>query len=131
LRPPGAGIESSGFVQECGDNVRARDRRFVQGAEQRTSKSGKPFTTATLRTQDGEGARWLKLVAFAEPVQSELMRLMEGGAVAVKGVLKVGAYLDKAGEPKPSIDVVVDGLLALEGHPRDGRSSDGSALGGC
>jgi hypothetical protein len=25
LRPPGAGIESSGFVQECGDNVRARD----------------------------------------------------------------------------------------------------------
>ena len=25
MRPPGAGIESSGFVQECGDNVRARD----------------------------------------------------------------------------------------------------------
>ena len=34
--------------------------------------------------------------------------------MSIKGSLKVSDYLDKAGEPRPSIDMVADGLLALD-----------------
>ena len=37
-------------------------------------------------------------------VIGQLEELAEGDALAVKGELKVSAYLDKAGEPNPSID---------------------------
>ena len=43
--------------------------------EQRTSKAGKPFVTATLRTKDGEASQWWKALAFSETAQAELMRL--------------------------------------------------------
>jgi hypothetical protein len=43
--------------------------------EQRTSKAGKPFVTATIRAKDGDASQWWKVLAFPESVQAELMRL--------------------------------------------------------
>jgi single-stranded DNA-binding protein len=60
--------------------------------EQRTSKAGKPFVTATLKAKDGDEKQWWKLVAFSESAQAELMRLQGGDAVSMQGSLKVGLY---------------------------------------
>jgi single-stranded DNA-binding protein len=60
--------------------------------EQRTSKAGKPFTTATLKAKDGETAQWWKVLAFSESVQAELMRLTDGDALSVQGGLKAETY---------------------------------------
>ena len=35
--------------------------------EQRTAKSGNPFTTATVRVKDGDATKWVKVLAFSEP----------------------------------------------------------------
>jgi len=47
--------------------------------------------------------------------------------------LKVAAYLDKAGEPKPSIGMVADGLLALgrkkAAGPKDEAAKHDAPLG--
>jgi hypothetical protein len=42
-----------------------RDRRFVERARARVSKStGNPFVTATLRCKDDDTTIWLKLLVF-------------------------------------------------------------------
>jgi hypothetical protein len=77
--------------------------------------SGKEYAGATIKTGSGQEWQSVSLVAFSSGVIEQLERLKEGDPVAVKGEkLKVAAYLDKAGEPKPSIDMVADGLLALD-----------------
>ena len=56
--------------------------------EQRTSKAGKPFVIATIRAKDGEAAQWWKVLAFAETVRAELLRLDDGDAISAQGSLK-------------------------------------------
>ena len=70
--------------------------------EQRTSKNGNPFVTATLKAKDGEAVQWWKVVAFSENAQSELLRLGDGDAVTCQGPLKVETY-EKDGETKLSL----------------------------
>src|ERR1700730_17868666 len=41
--------------------------------EQRISKAGKPFVTATIRAKDGNSSECWKVLAFPESVQAELM----------------------------------------------------------
>ena len=60
--------------------------------EQRTSKAGKPFVTATIRAKDGDSWQWWKVLAFQECAQAELMRLTDGDALSVQGVLKAETY---------------------------------------
>ena len=60
---------------------------LIRGPEQRTSKTGKPFVTATIRANDGDNAQWWKVLAFSETVQSELMRLTDGDALSMQGAL--------------------------------------------
>jgi single-stranded DNA-binding protein len=80
--------------------------------EQRTSKSGKAFVTATLKSKDGESVQWWKVVAFSESARSELMGLGDGDAVACQGPLKVETY-ERDGETKLSLSLVADRVLAL------------------
>ena len=49
---------------------------LFRAPEQRTSKAGKPFVTATIRAKDGEASQWWKVAAFSESAQAELMRLI-------------------------------------------------------
>jgi single-stranded DNA-binding protein len=104
---------------------------LVQGvlyrAEQKTSKAGKPFVVATIRAKDGEGSAWWKIIVFSESAQAELLRLQDGDALAVQGVLKVETY-DKGGETKVSLSLIADSVLALKqprrSAPKQGRKSD-------
>jgi hypothetical protein len=45
--------------------------QLFRAPEQRTSKAGKPFVTATIRAKDGDDAQWWKVLAFSETVQRD------------------------------------------------------------
>ena len=60
---------------------------LFRGPAHRTSKTGKPFVTATILAKDWEAAQWWKVLAFSETVQSELMRLTDGDALSMQGAL--------------------------------------------
>jgi single-stranded DNA-binding protein len=85
--------------------------------EQRTSKNGNPFVTATLKAKDGDALQWWKVIAFSESVQTELMRLGDGDALSVQGALKVETY-EKDGATKLSLSVVADHVLAQRQPPK-------------
>jgi single-stranded DNA-binding protein len=80
--------------------------------EQRTSKAGKPFVTATIRVKDGDESQWWKVLAFSESSQAELMRLTDGDTISVQGTFKAELY-DHGGEKRLSLSIVADHVLAL------------------
>jgi len=90
-----------------------------RGPEQRTSKNGKPFVTATLLAKDGEARSFWNVVAFSESAIAELTRLCEGEKIAVQGSLQIGEY-EKDGKPRVSLGLTADHVLAL----RQWRSSE-------
>jgi single-stranded DNA-binding protein len=91
---------------------------IFKAPESRTSKSGKPFVTATIRAKDGEGFQFVRLVAFSETVQAELLRLHEGESLTIQGSLKAELYRPEGGEPKLSLSMVADHVLALRQPPK-------------
>jgi single-stranded DNA-binding protein len=85
--------------------------------EQRTSKAGKPFVTASLKIKDGDGSQWFKLLAFSDAAQAEFMRLQEGDAVSAQGALKIETFVAGNGETKVNLTCFAEQVLAL--RPRD------------
>jgi single-stranded DNA-binding protein len=90
---------------------------LFRAPEQRTSKAGKPFVTATIRAKDGETTLWWKVVAFSESAQSEIMRLVDGDSLAVQGSFKAELYTPDGGETKLSLSIIADHALALRQPP--------------
>jgi single-stranded DNA-binding protein len=109
---------------------------LFRAPEQRTSKLGKPFVTATIRAKDGETTLWWKVVAFSESAQAELMRLVDGDSLAVQGSFRAELYQPEGGEPKVSPSIIADHVLSLRQPPRErkapasGPPRDAPARGG-
>ena len=80
--------------------------------EQRQSKAGKPFVTATVRAKDGDTSQFWKVVVFSEPAQAELLRLQDGDAVTLQGAMRAELY-EKDGQHRISYSIVADAVLAL------------------
>jgi len=85
---------------------------LFRAPEQKTSKSGKPFVTATIKVKDGEAVAWWKILAFSDSVCAELLRLGDGDALAAQGTLKAETY-ERNGETKLSLTIFADAVLAL------------------
>lgn len=91
--------------------------------QQRTAKTGRLFVTATIRVKPfdnslgGDGSRFIRVVAFSESVQSELMRLQDGDALSAQGQLSAEVF-EKDGEHRVSLSLVADQVLALRQPPR-------------
>jgi single-stranded DNA-binding protein len=81
---------------------------LFRAPEQRTSKAGKPFATATIRAADGEASQWWRVTVFSETAQAELMRLADGDAVSVQGSFKAELYRPDGGEARVSLSIVAD-----------------------
>ena len=90
--------------------------------EQRTSKAGKPFVTATIRAKDGEASQWWRVTAFSEGVQTELMRLAGGDSCCVQGAFKVELYKPDGSEARLSLSIIADNVLALR-QPKIGSAA--------
>jgi single-stranded DNA-binding protein len=95
---------------------------LFRAPEQRTSKAGKPFVTATIRAKDGETTLWWKVVAFSDSTQAELMRLVDGDGVSVQGSFKAEMYTPEGGEPKLSLSIIADRALALRQPPKERKA---------
>jgi single-stranded DNA-binding protein len=100
----------SAFVLVSGSLFRA--------PEQRTSKAGKLYVTATIKAKDGDTFQFWRVTAFSESAQAELMRLTDGDAVSVQGGLKAELYAKDGGEPKLSLSIIANHVLALRQPPK-------------
>jgi hypothetical protein len=95
---------------------------LYRAPEQRTSKAGKPFVTATIRAKDGEASQWWKVVAFSESAQAELMCLGDDDACTVQGAFKAELYQPEGGEPKVSLSIIADRVVALRQPPKERKA---------
>lgn len=84
----------------------------------RVGQSGKPYCTARLRADTGDGnTTWCGLIAFAEQAE-RLAMLKAGAAISVSGRVKVTAWVGKSGEPAGGLDMTIDELTTLRGRPK-------------
>jgi Single-strand binding protein family len=86
--------------------------------ESRVSKSGKPFAMATLRVSAGNESQFWRLFVFSESAQAELAKLSDGDALACQGVPKFELFRPETGEPRVSLSITVDHVLALKQPPK-------------
>jgi single-stranded DNA-binding protein len=105
---------------------------LFKAPEQRASKTGRPYVTATIRAKDGEASQWWRVMAFSESAQVELMRLGEGDACTVQGAFKAELYPPEGAPPKVSLSIVADHVLALRQPPRErkAKTAGDAARGG-
>jgi single-stranded DNA-binding protein len=96
---------------------------LFKNPEQRDSKAGKPFVTATLKVTDGDALQWWRVTAFSESAQAELMRLTEGDALSVQGAFKAELYRPDGGETKLSLSIVAGQVVALRQPPRERKAT--------
>jgi single-stranded DNA-binding protein len=86
--------------------------------EQKTSKAGRAFVTATLKARDGDAMQFWRVTVFSESAQAELLRLGEGDAVSAQGSMKAELYAKDGGEQRLSLSIVADQILALKQPPK-------------
>lgn len=99
--------------------IRALITGILYGQPQtRTSKAGKQYVIAKVRADDKNNtAVWCSLVAFGEQADC-LMTLGDGAALAVSGKAKIDGWLNKHGEAKAGLSLVVDEMATLKGKPK-------------
>jgi single-stranded DNA-binding protein len=81
--------------------------------------SGRLYGTSTSRTGakvratagDGE-ALFVNVIAFDDTAKSALLALGDGDSVALAGTLTPKAWVDRAGEAKPALDLVAHAVLS-------------------
>jgi hypothetical protein len=91
---------------------------LFRAAVQKTAKSGKVYTSATLKSVAGSEVEFWTALAFGETEQAALLNLAEGEKCAVQGSMKLEARVGD-GEVKIYRTVFVDALLALKPTPRE------------
>ena len=91
---------------------------LFKAPESRTSKTGRPFVTATIKVRDGEALQWWRVTVFSESAQAELLRLVEGDTLSAQGHLTAGLYAKEGAEVKITFSLVADFVLALRQPPR-------------
>lgn len=93
--------------------------------EQKTSKNGKAYVSATVRIVDGPEVLYWSVIAFGSAAE-ELARLGTGSPVSCQGRLKVGIY-EKDGETRSSFSLFANNVLALRAAPKAKKPKDAAA----
>ncbi len=91
---------------------------LFRAPESRTSKAGKPFVTATIRSKDGDGSQFIRIISFSESCQAELRLLDDGDSLSVQRSLKAETYTASDGSIRTSLSIVTDRVLALRQPPK-------------
>jgi single-stranded DNA-binding protein len=97
--------------------------QLYRAPEQRTSKAGKSFVTATVRVKEGEAAQWWRVTAFSETAQAEIMRLGDGDGVTIQGAFRAELYQPEGGEARVSLSIIADQVLPLRTPPRERKKA--------
>ena len=89
--------------------------------EFKTSKSGKPYVTATIKVAADNAVYFWSVLAFSESAQAELSRLGEGDKLSAQGSFKVEPYTGRDGQTRISRTLFADRILALRQPPRESK----------
>ncbi len=95
---------------------------LFRSTESRTAKSGKPFVAASTRIKDGDGSQFVRIVAFSESAQNELLRLHDGDCLSVQGQLTASIYTSADGNAKVSLSIIANNVLALRQLPKERKA---------
>ena len=99
---------------------------LFRSAVQKTAKSGKLYTSGTLKSVAGAEVEFWTALAFGETEQTALLNLAEGEKCAVQGSMKLEAKVGD-GDVKIYRTVFVDALLALKPAARERKPSNPAA----
>lgn len=89
--------------------------RLYGDCEQRSDKTGRPFTVAKVRASAVEGEMlFVNVIAFEASVCDGLRSLRDGDSVALTGSLTPRVWTDRQGVTRPAVDMVAHRLLALQ-----------------
>lgn len=106
--------------------------RVAFDPKERTTKTGKPMTTARLAvdvTGNGdEETLWLDLLAFGSNAET-LARVTKGESVSAIGRVTKGQYTNQAGETRESWSMLADSVLTVRSARPGQRRSAGNGAG--
>lgn len=91
------------------------------------STSGNEFVVATIRVAAGDDTLFIKCVAFDQPIRKALLKLGVGDSVAAGGTLKIGAWIDRTGKARPSLELIVTQLLTMHQRAKKRAAAGDSA----
>lgn len=102
---------------------------LFRAPERKVSRAGKPYVSATIKCRDGDGSQFWRVTVFSESAGAELMLLADGDGVSAQGAMKVELYRPENGEPRISLAIVADQVLALRqpARKREERPADASS----
>src|SRR5260221_10707718 len=91
---------------------------FKNPEQRSSSKTGKLFTSASIRTSsaDNTAADFWNLLVFGDTAQADLLRLTEGEKLAAQGSCKIELFNGKI-----SRTIFVDAILPLRAPPKERR----------
>lgn len=96
--------------------------KIERAPEMRGARNGSKFATATVRTAAGSELQFWRVFAFSASVAAELMRLGEGDALALQGIPRFEIWRATDGEPRVSLSMTIDSVLALRQPPKQRKS---------
>lgn len=98
--------------------------KIYSAPERRVSKTGSEYLTAKVRAATGNGeALFVNCIVFDADAARSLLALQSGDSLSISGELTPGAWLDRGGEPRPSLSMVVSKVLTLYNLDKKRKSS--------
>lgn len=80
--------------------------------QQKTSKAGKPFAVAKVKTAvSSEESIFVNVICFKDDVSAALLALGDGDPVSLVGSLTPKVWTDKQGEARPALDLIASAVL--------------------
>ena len=77
-----------------------------QVAEQKISKSGRPYLRFSVRIGDGDGAQWVSVLAFDPQAVDIADKFVRGARVYVEGKLSTSEWTGQDGKPRFGLSVM-------------------------
>jgi single-stranded DNA-binding protein len=86
--------------------------RLYGTAQVRTGQHGTHFVTCRVRATAGDGETlFVNVIAFDDTAKDALQALDDGDSVSLAGALTPKTWIDKQGNAKPALDMVVHAVL--------------------
>ena len=92
--------------------------------QQRVSRNGNNFVVFKMKAASGNDSHVVTVFVFSESGQAEALRLHEGDSLAVQGTPKFELYRPENGEPRVSLSITVDHVLALRQPPKERKKKE-------
>jgi single-stranded DNA-binding protein len=103
--------------------------------QRRTTKAGKPFATATVRSPvrggtDGGAVCFVSVICFDDAAVAALLALDAGDSVSLAGEATPKVYAPAGGEPRASLDLLAHAVVSPYSVQRKRQAARGTGESG-